>query len=236
MLYGVCKDLLASVLFMLYIHFCHCKQLNHQEYMGYVYKAVLAQIYTWDFVQPVPLLAHQEATPTGLVAVPPQHFRELLPSSPVEQGCLTCMTTKLYLSLSCQLSEGMGGMFSRPWEWFEGPLQGKAFRTEGLAPQETRGRNCWSQTGCVMERDQQALAENPAKDRDHLHSCASRPCWLPEAQQEGLQTPQPQAVCGEQGGKGKEALRSPDTPASAAQASAHSCVYYAQYTSKDQRK
>lgn len=51
-----------------------------------------------------------------------------------------------------------------------------------------------------MERDQQALTGNPAKDRDYLHSCAGQPGWLPEAQQEGLQTPQPRAVCGEQGG------------------------------------
>lgn len=50
MLYGVYKHLLTSVLFMLHIHFFHCKQLNQQQYVGYVYKAVLAQIYTWDFV------------------------------------------------------------------------------------------------------------------------------------------------------------------------------------------
>lgn len=85
MLYGAYRHLLTSVLFMLYIHFCHCKQLSHQEYVGYVYKAVLAQIHTWDFVQSVPLLADQEATPTGPVAVPPQHFREFLPSTPVGQ-------------------------------------------------------------------------------------------------------------------------------------------------------
>lgn len=143
MLYGVYKHLLTSVLVMLYIHFCHCKQLNHQEYVGYVCKAVLAQIYSWDFLHPVPLLAHLEAIPTSLGGSPraaPQGASSHITSG--TGAALAAMTIKLALNPSRQPSEGMGGMFSMPLEWFEGPLQGKASRTEGLAPQERCGRNC----------------------------------------------------------------------------------------------
>lgn len=168
----------------------------------------------------------------ALVAVPPQHLREPLPTSPVGQGLPSHpTTTKLALNPRSQPSEGVGGMLSRPLEWFGGSLQGKASGAEGLASQEQCGGNCWSQTGRVMERDQQAFAGNPAKDRDHSHSCASRPSWLPEAQQGGLRPPQPQAMHGVHRGRAGRHWGPQPPQFLAVWASARRRIYYAQYTS-----
>lgn len=87
-------------------------------------------------------------------------------------------------------------MLSGPLEWFGRSFRGKASRADGLASQDSCGGICWSWTRRMVERDPQAFAGNPAKDRDQFHSCASQPFWLPEARQGGLRPPQPQAMCG----------------------------------------
>lgn len=91
-------------------------------------------------------------------------------------------------------------MLSVPLEWSEGLCKEKHPKQKVWLPrrdvEETLVLGCW-----VMERDQQAFAGNPAKDRHHFHSCANQPSWLLEPWQGQLRPPLPQATHGVHGGR-----------------------------------
>lgn len=167
-LYGVYKCLLTSVL----IHFCHCKQLNHQHCLK---GSVSSNLYL-RLCPSSPSFSSSEGTPAGLGGSPPQHFREFLPSSPVGQGLPSLAWPLSWPWIPADRVWGYGWYALQPFGLVARPLARESIQNRtSLAPQEKCGRNYWSHTGCVTERDQQALTGNPAKDRVPLHSCAASP-------------------------------------------------------------